>query len=106
MVAEMTYRYFFVLAGLARADFLGRRSRTMAPPERAEARGFVAGRAGTLFRRSLELSRQVNLAMVSRGWDGTPRVLGGRPLAARDAAVAALTAALAAGMVISERLLA
>jgi len=106
MVAEMTYRYFFVLAGLARSDFLGRRSRTMAQPERPEARGFVAGRAGTLFRHSLELSRQVNLAMVSRGWDGTPRVLGERPLAGRDAVAAALATVLAAGMVISERVFA
>jgi cobalt/nickel transport system permease protein len=79
MVAEMMYRYFFVLAGLAEEDFLARRSRTIAEPGGAEGRRFVASRVALLFRRSRKLSGDVHLAMVSRGYSGEVRVLGPEP---------------------------
>lgn len=99
MVTEMAYRYFFVLAGLARDDFLARRSRTIVAGDRREARTFVAGRATSLFRRSLALADKVNASMVSRGWTGEPRTLRGRRFASLDVAVTAAGILLAVALV-------
>jgi cobalt/nickel transport system permease protein len=95
MIIEMAYRYFFVLAGIARDDFLARRSRTIVATSGAEGRQFVAGRATGLLRRSLSMAEKVNAAMVSRGWTGSPRVLGARALSTGDIAFMSGTLALA-----------
>lgn len=103
MVTEMTYRYFFVLAGLAQDDFLARRSRTIVEPGRRAARGFVAGKAGNLFRRSLRLSTDVNQAMISRGWDGTPRPLAPHRFAAADGVLVGAAVAVALVLLVVDR---
>ncbi len=99
MVTEMAYRYVFLLSGLARDDFLARRSRTIVESGGGGARRFVAGRATGLFRRSLSLAERVNQAMSSRGWTGEPRVLGEHRLGRRDIAFAAASVVFAAAIV-------
>ncbi len=101
MIIEMAYRYFFVLAGIARDDFLARRSRTIVPGTAEEGRRFVAGRATGLFRRSLSMSERVNAAMLSRGWTGSPRVLGTGPMQPGDVAFLSGTVALALVMLVA-----
>lgn len=70
MTLSMTYRYLFVLLRLVQDLYRARKSRTIRQRGRAGDRGWVASRIGFLFRRSLELSTQVFLAMISRGYHG------------------------------------
>lgn len=100
IVLELCYRYFFLLAGLARDDFLARRSRTIVETRAAHGREFVAGRVVGMLRRSLRLAEQVNAAMVSRGWTGEPRTLGMRRPARHDVVLALTAIAMAAVMVV------
>lgn len=70
MTLSMTYRYLFVLLKLVQDLYRARKSRTIRADSHAAERGWVASRIGFLFRRSLELSNQVFLAMLSRGYHG------------------------------------
>lgn len=70
MTLSMTYRYLFVLLRLVQDLYRARKSRTIQAGSHAAERGWVASRIGFLLRRSLELSNQVFLAMISRGYHG------------------------------------
>ncbi len=74
-VLGMTYRYIFVLAQTAMQMFEGRRSRTIGPMSGAERRRMMADFAGALLGKSLHLSGEVYLAMLSRGYRGEVRLL-------------------------------
>lgn len=99
MVTEMAYRYFFLLTGLARDDFLARRSRTITDDDQRRSRRFVAGRATNLFRRSIALAERVNASMVARGWTGEPRAMPKRPFAGVDLALVVSCVVVAASLV-------
>jgi cobalt/nickel transport system permease protein len=75
MVLGMTYRYVSLLAGIAREMHLALKSRTRVPGTRGSLARWLGAVAGTLLRRSLIMSDSVNLAMVSRGYDGTVRTV-------------------------------
>jgi len=66
----MTHRYIFVLLQTASQMFEARRSRMLAPPSGRLARQVVAASSGVLLSKAFQLSSEVHLAMVSRGYRG------------------------------------
>ena len=74
MVA-MTHRYAFLLIETANQMFESRKSRTVGVWTGAEKRQMTARTAGVLLGKSIELSHEVYLAMLSRGFDGEVRVM-------------------------------
>ena len=66
----MTHRYVFVLLQTASQMFEARRSRMLAAPSGRMARQLVASSAGVLLGKAFQLSSDVHLAMVSRGYRG------------------------------------
>jgi cobalt/nickel transport system permease protein len=73
MILGMTYRYVFVLVGVAQDMSLAFKSRTMRPERNEDIRKWLSATIGVLFRRSMNMSELVNLSMVSRGYDGKTR---------------------------------
>ncbi len=74
MVA-MTHRYVFLLIETANQMFESRKSRTVGVWTGAEKRQMTARTAGVLLGKSIELSHEVYLAMLSRGFDGEVQVM-------------------------------
>lgn len=74
MVA-MTHRYAFLLIETASQMFESRKSRTIGTWRGPEKRSMMARTAGVLLSKSIELSHEVYLAMLSRGFDGEVHVL-------------------------------
>jgi cobalt/nickel transport system permease protein len=74
MVA-MTHRYVFLLIEAANQMFESRKSRTIGLWTGPEKRRMTARTAGVLLSKSIELSHEVYLAMLSRGFDGEVHVL-------------------------------
>jgi len=70
MTLSMTHRYLFVLLRLIQDMYRARKSRTVHALSAADERGWVASRIGVIFRRSIEMSNDIYLAMLSRGYHG------------------------------------
>lgn len=70
MTLSMTNRYLFVFLRLIQDTYRARKSRTIHALSPAGERGWVASRIGVMFRRSIEMSNDIYLAMVSRGYRG------------------------------------
>ncbi|MBE0699921.1 MAG: cobalt ECF transporter T component CbiQ [Anaerolineaceae bacterium] len=75
LILGMTYRYIFVLLHSANDMFLSRQSRVVGRLSGGEERKIMAASMGTLLSRSINLSSEVYLAMVSRGFRGKVRTL-------------------------------
>jgi cobalt/nickel transport system permease protein len=90
----MTHRYVFLLIETANQMFESRRSRTVGQLSGREKRRMTARTAGVLLSKSIELSHEVYLAMLSRGFDGEVRILTDFRMKLRD--YLALTAFLLA----------
>lgn len=73
MILNMTYRYVFVLVGVAQDMSLAFKSRTLRPERSGDVRKWLGATIGVLFRRSMNMSELVNLSMISRGYDGKVR---------------------------------
>ncbi len=73
MVLGMTYRYVSLLAGIAREMHFALKSRTRVPGSRGSIARWLGAVGAILLRRSLMMSESVNLAMISRGYDGKIR---------------------------------
>ncbi len=73
MILSMTYRYVFVLVGIAQDMSMALKSRTMNPERSGDVRKWLGATIGVLFRRSMNTSELVNLSMISRGYDGRVR---------------------------------
>ena len=71
---QFMYRYLFVLTEELERMVLARRARTFRRSGRLDW-GLLTGLIGVLFLRSFERAERVHAAMLSRGWDGTPRTL-------------------------------
>ena len=71
----MTHRYVFLLIETANQMFESRQSRMVGELTGAEKRRTTARTAGVLLSKSVELSHEVYLAMLSRGFDGDVRLL-------------------------------
>jgi cobalt ECF transporter T component CbiQ len=75
VILGMTYRYIFVILESALDMFESRKSRTVGRLEPADQRRLSAAAAGVLLSRSLQLSGEVHLAMLSRGFRGEVHVM-------------------------------
>jgi cobalt ECF transporter T component CbiQ len=80
----MTYRYLFSILDIARDMLESRRSRTVGVMTGPEQRRVAAAAAGVLLSRSVQLSREVHFAMLSRGYRGEAHTLGNRRMEKRD----------------------
>jgi cobalt/nickel transport system permease protein len=83
----MTHRYLFLLMETAQQMFESRESRTVGVLSGADRRRMIGQTAGVLFSKSMELSQDVYLSMVSRGFHGDVCLLHEFRLASRDYAV-------------------
>lgn len=70
----MTYRYIYLLLHTANDMFLARKSRVVGRMDAAGERRWIAASMGGLLSRSFDLSNDVYLAMLSRGYRGDARV--------------------------------
>ncbi len=75
LIFGMTYRYIFLFIKVAEEMFLARTSRTVGPTDTREQQNWLSSRLGFLLTRSYNLSNDVYLAMLSRGWTGNARFL-------------------------------
>jgi len=75
VVLAMTYRYIFLFLRVVEDMFLARRSRLITRSGLQEQHHWIAARIGVLVGKSYNLSNNVHLAMLSRGWSGTPRLM-------------------------------
>jgi cobalt ECF transporter T component CbiQ len=71
----MTHRYVFLWIETTNQMFESRQSRTVGTLTGAQRRAMTARTAGVLLSKSIELSHEVYLAMVSRGFLGEVRLL-------------------------------
>ena len=94
----MALRYLMLLSRIVEEMYTAKKSRTLkAGKIRAEQR-WIAGQAGALFARSLQLSSEVHRAMIARGYQGEIKILNPFRVRTRDylwlASCIALTATL------------
>lgn len=75
LILGMTYRYIYLLLHTANNMFLSRKSRVLGRLPESEARRWMGAAAGTLLTKSYQLSNDVYLAMISRGYRGEPKTL-------------------------------
>lgn len=80
----MTHRYVFLLLETANQMFESRQSRTVGVLTGAESRRVAARTAGVLLSKSMELSQDVYLAMLSRGFRGEVQLLTDFKMKMRD----------------------
>jgi cobalt/nickel transport system permease protein len=80
----MTHRYVFLLIETANQMFESRQSRTVGVLSGSEQRKMTARTAGVLLSKSIALSHEVYLAMLSRGFRGEVRLLTDFRLQPRD----------------------
>ena len=71
LILGMTYRYIYLLLHTANDMFLSRKSRMVGRLTGAEERRMIAAISGALLNKSFNLSSEVYLAMLSRGFRGT-----------------------------------
>ena len=95
----MTHRYVFLLMETANQMFESRQSRTVGIASASEQRKLTARTAGVLLSKSIELSHEVYLAMLSRGFRGEVHLLTDFRLRLRDYAGLAAFVLVAAGAV-------
>lgn len=104
LILSMTYRYIFLLARVANAMFLARKSRTVGPTDARQGRRFLGAATGLLIGKSYHLSNEVYLAMLSRGYRGEPTTLEGFRLRPGDLLALAGAALVAVGFVAIDQL--
>ena len=75
LILGMTYRYIYLLLRTANDMFLSRQSRVVGRLSRADERQLIAATTATLLNKSFNMSSEVYLAMQSRGFQGTVKVL-------------------------------
>ncbi len=71
LVLGMTFRYIYLLLHIANDMFLSRKSRVIGRMSAKQERHMLAAIGATLLGKSLAMSSEVYLAMVSRGYRGT-----------------------------------
>ncbi len=84
VILGMTYRYVFVFLHTAAQMFEARRSRTVGHLSVRDGRRLATATAGALLGKALDMSSEVHLAMISRGYRGEPRLLDDFRVRARD----------------------
>jgi cobalt/nickel transport system permease protein len=73
----MTYRYIYLFAEIIENTYLAIKSRTGGfRLHHTKGREVVSWNIATLWQRSVQLSEEVYLAMLARGYTGEPKVMG------------------------------
>ncbi|MFQ5441271.1 MAG: cobalt ECF transporter T component CbiQ [Thermodesulfobacteriota bacterium] len=80
----MTFRHIFILLRTAEDTSMARRSRTIDASRLKDHGGWFASRVALFLKKSLAAAEELNMAMVSRGFGGRLRVLGGSVMRGRD----------------------
>ncbi len=96
VILGMTYRYIFLMLQTARDMFESRQSRMVGTLESADRRRLASASVGVLLGKSFQLSNEVYLAMLSRGFRGEVYTLDEFQMRARDWTALAGFVALAA----------
>lgn len=96
VILGMTYRYVFVFLTTAAQMFEARRSRTVGRLSPRDGRRLATATAGALLGKALDMSSEVHLAMIARGYRGEPRLIDDFRVGARDWAAAAGSVMIAA----------
>ena len=76
LILAMTYRYIHLFLRTVEGMLLARQSRQISSSKMRETHGWIASRIGVLVGKSYNLSNDVHLAMISRGWSGNPKLIG------------------------------
>jgi cobalt ECF transporter T component CbiQ len=98
-ILGMTYRYIFVTITTAREMFESRRCRLVGPLRGPDRRRLAAATAGVLLDKTMQLSGEVYLAMLSRGFTGEVFVLEESEMSAKDWFGLTLFIATGAGLI-------
>jgi cobalt/nickel transport system permease protein len=96
VILGMTYRYIFLMLQTARDMFESRQSRMVGTLEGVDRRRLASASVGVLLGKSFQLSNEVYLAMLSRGFRGEVYTLDEFQMRARDWTALAGFVALAA----------
>ncbi len=88
VILGMTYRYVFVFLTSATQMFEARQSRMVGHLSAGDRRRLATASAGALIGKALDMSTEVHLAMISRGYRGEPRLLDDFRVTALDWAAA------------------
>jgi len=99
-ILDMAYRYIHVLLDTVANMFMARKSRMVGKPTTAELRNIGGSSVASLFSKSLHMSEQVYLAMLSRGYAGDPKILSTSKSGWRDYALVAAIIAFGAVVVL------
>jgi cobalt/nickel transport system permease protein len=102
-ILGMTHRYIFVFLQTALQMFEARRSRIVAPLAGAQRRRMVMAAVGVLLAKTFQLSADVHLAMVSRGYRGEVHLLDDFRARNRDRLALLFALALPAAILWSQR---
>jgi cobalt/nickel transport system permease protein len=84
MVVTLSYKYMFIFAKTVEDMYLAKKSRLAGTVGNAEARRWIAGRMGFLFRRTQQRCEDIFRAMLGRGFFGDIRIAAPQKLRARD----------------------
>lgn len=80
----MAFRYLLILLKTAQDMSMARRSRMIGADSLSESQGWFSSRAALILKKSMGLSVEVDMAMVSRGFTGKVRTFKGGSLSGRD----------------------
>jgi energy-coupling factor transporter transmembrane protein EcfT len=97
VILGMTHRYIWVLVNTAHEMIEARRARLCGALPPVEKRRLAASSLGVLLSKSLHLSEEIYLAMLSRGFRGEARTLDDFRFALRDWCALSGALLLAAG---------
>jgi len=75
VILDMTYRYIHLLLDTVANMFLARKSRMVGKLTARETKAVGSSTVANLFHKSYQMSEQVYLAMLSRGYTGNPKML-------------------------------
>jgi cobalt/nickel transport system permease protein len=96
----MTYRYIFLLTNLVREMYIAKRARTIRSQSMFDEQKWVGGRIGYTLLRSLAMSEQVHMAMISRGFNGDVKTMQEFKIRKRDYIAGAMSLILSIGLVL------
>jgi cobalt/nickel transport system permease protein len=94
VIINLAYKYIFIFARTVEDMYLARKSRQVGAVGDAEARSWIAGRLGLLFRKTQVRCEEIFKAMLSRGFSGEVKLHGFGKLAGRDWAAGGVLAAV------------
>jgi len=84
IIISLTYKYIFIFAGIIADMHLAKKSRLAGATDSSEARTWVAGRIGFIFRKTQLKCDEVFKAMIGRGFSGEIKLYQYQKMTGRD----------------------